>query len=75
MFDLLELFGGALDDIDAFAGDFFPGAFLGSFVGGESVFGGFIGVGIGFDFDGGLGDDFFDFESAGWAVGEGWFGE
>lgn len=73
--NLLDLFGGALEDVYAFAGDFFPGSGFSFFVGGESLFGGFVGVCGGDGFDVGGGDDFFDAESAGGAVGEGVFGE
>lgn len=75
MLGFFDLLGGALDDIDSVAGDFFPCAFLGAFISGEALFGSFIGVGGLDGFDVGGADDFFDGESAGRAVGEGWFVE
>lgn len=58
--NLLDLLGSALEDVYAFAGDFFPGTGFGFFVGCESLFGGFVGVGGGDCFDVGGGDNFFD---------------
>lgn len=65
-----DLIGRTLDDIDALASNFFPGSFLGSFVGGESVLGGSVGGSWGAGFEVGLGDDLSHFESASGAVGE-----
>lgn len=69
----LDLFGSALDDVNALAGDFLPGAFPRLAIGGQAAFGGVVCAGIGCGFDLHLADDFSDIEPTGRAMFEFWF--